>query len=75
MPPIALVGAGVIGSSWSFVFARAGFDVLVYDAHPGSAAKAVDFVRSALTDLESARPCFDGKSGCNPRSHKADAST
>ena len=52
MPPIALVGAGVIGSSWSFVFARAGFDVLVYDAHPGSAAKAVDFVRSALTDLK-----------------------
>jgi 3-hydroxyacyl-CoA dehydrogenase len=34
------------------VFARAGFDVSVYDAIAGSAAKAVDFVRSALDDLE-----------------------
>ena len=52
MTRIALVGAGVIGSSWSFVFARAGLDVFVQDAVPGSAAKALDFVRSALSDLE-----------------------
>ena len=52
MTRIALVGAGVIGSSWSFVFARAGLDVFVHDAVPGSAVKALDFVRSALSDLE-----------------------
>ncbi|MFZ2104674.1 MAG: 3-hydroxyacyl-CoA dehydrogenase [Roseiarcus sp.] len=47
-----MVGAGVIGSSWSFVFARAGLDVFVHDAVPGSAVKALDFVRTALSDLE-----------------------
>ena len=52
MTRIALVGAGVIGRSWSFVFARAGLDVFVHDAVPGSAVKALDFVRSALSDLE-----------------------
>ena len=52
MTRIALVGAGVIGSSWSFVFARAGLDDFVHDAVPGSAVKALDFVRSALSDLE-----------------------
>ena len=52
MTGIALVGAGVIGSSWSFVFARAGLDVFVHDAVPGSAVKALDFVRTALSDLE-----------------------
>ena len=38
MRRIALVGAGVVGSSWSVVFARAGFEVAVYDADAASAA-------------------------------------
>jgi 3-hydroxyacyl-CoA dehydrogenase len=31
MPRIAIIGAGIIGSSWSIVFARAGHDVQVFD--------------------------------------------
>ncbi|MGO8833082.1 MAG: 3-hydroxyacyl-CoA dehydrogenase [Roseiarcus sp.] len=51
MPHIALVGAGVVGSSWSLVFARAGFDVVIHDADAAAAGKAIDFLRSALADL------------------------
>ena len=51
MTHVALVGAGVVGASWSLVFARAGLDVAVYDADQGSAGRTVDFVRAALADL------------------------
>ncbi len=51
MTRVALIGAGVVGSSWSLVFARAGFEVVVYDADPNSAARTKDFVRKALSDL------------------------
>ncbi|MGC2783952.1 MAG: 3-hydroxyacyl-CoA dehydrogenase NAD-binding domain-containing protein [Roseiarcus sp.] len=36
MTRVALVGASVVGASWSLVFARAGFEVVVYDLDPGS---------------------------------------
>ena len=48
MTRVALVGAGVVGSSWSLVFARAGFEVSIYDADYASAERALDFVRTAL---------------------------
>ena len=32
MPKAAMVGAGLIGRSWSIVFARAGWDVALYDS-------------------------------------------
>jgi L-gulonate 3-dehydrogenase len=32
MPKIAVIGVGLIGRSWSIVFARAGWDVALYDA-------------------------------------------
>lgn len=34
MSHIAIVGAGLIGRAWAFVFARAGFDVRVWDKAP-----------------------------------------
>lgn len=33
MPTVAIVGAGIIGSSWALVFARAGWAVRVYARH------------------------------------------
>ena len=46
MTRVALVGAGVVGSSWSLVFARAGFDVAVYDADPARpAGRRTSFAR------------------------------
>jgi L-gulonate 3-dehydrogenase len=52
MTRVALVGAGVVGSSWSLVFARAGLDVVVHDSDPASAGRVIDYVRSALDDPE-----------------------
>lgn len=33
MPSVAIVGAGIIGSSWALVFARAGWEVRVFARH------------------------------------------
>jgi 3-hydroxyacyl-CoA dehydrogenase len=35
MSGVACIGAGTVGRAWSVVFARAGHDVMVYDALPG----------------------------------------
>ncbi|MBM3526251.1 MAG: 3-hydroxyacyl-CoA dehydrogenase, partial [Alphaproteobacteria bacterium] len=40
MARIAIVGAGIIGSSWALVFARAGHAVRVFD-HTGTARAAI----------------------------------
>ncbi len=48
---VAVVGCGVVGSSWALVFARAGLEVAVYDASAAAVQATVDFVRSALNDL------------------------
>jgi L-gulonate 3-dehydrogenase len=59
MSRIAVVGCGVVGSSWSLVFARAGFDVAVYDQSPAAVQDTLKFVRSALADL-AAQGLFSG---------------
>jgi 3-hydroxyacyl-CoA dehydrogenase len=51
MSRIAVVGCGVVGSSWSLVFARAGFEVAVHDASPAAVQGTLTFVRAALEDL------------------------
>ncbi len=43
MKKITLVGCGLVGGSWSLVFARAGFDVTLYDPAPASLQSALDF--------------------------------
>jgi L-gulonate 3-dehydrogenase len=51
MSRIAIVGCGVVGSSWSLVFARAGFEVAVFDRSPAAVDDTLKFVRAALEDL------------------------
>src|SRR5262245_24603448 len=53
MPRVAIVGSGLIGRSWAIVFARAGFDVALYDAASGVAEQARELVIAALRDPES----------------------
>lgn len=55
MSSIALIGSGVVGSSWSLVFARAGIDVVVHDPDRASAERAIDYVRSAMSDPEASK--------------------
>jgi 3-hydroxyacyl-CoA dehydrogenase len=53
---IAIVGCGVVGSSWALVFSRAGFEVSIYDASPGVQQEALDFVRASLSSLSAQGP-------------------
>jgi len=50
---VALVGAGLVGAGWAIVFARAGSQVLLYDAQPAQVARALERIAASLADLES----------------------
>lgn len=52
MATIAVLGTGVVGSSWALVFARAGYEVRVFDISEAALAATTTFVRNALLDLE-----------------------
>ncbi len=54
MERIAVVGAGLIGSAWAMVFARAGHPVRIWDPAPGAAEAAMAVVRARLADLQAA---------------------
>ena len=51
---IAVVGAGLVGSGWAIVFARAGLPVALYDSEPGAAERARGIVADRLDDLRDA---------------------
>ena len=48
---ISIVGCGLIGQGWATVFARAGFQVSLYDAGEGRAQDALDGMKVRLADL------------------------
>src|SRR5690349_4357602 len=51
MPCVAIIGSGLIGRAWAMVFARAGWDVAMYDAVDGVAGKALALVAEGLNEL------------------------
>ena len=51
MPTIAIVGAGLIGRAWANVFARAGWQVRLWDPEPGVRAQAPGLVSDSLAEL------------------------
>ena len=52
MPTAAIVGAGLIGCSWAHVFARAGWEVRVWDAAEAQRSSATHRIAESLRDLE-----------------------
>ncbi len=54
MSRVAIVGAGFIGRAWSIVFARAGFDVQIWDPFPEAVAGSRDFIAARLPELREA---------------------
>lgn len=54
MTKIAVIGAGLIGRAWSIVFARAGFDVALWDPFPQQVAAAQAFIAERLPELQDA---------------------
>jgi 3-hydroxyacyl-CoA dehydrogenase len=51
MPRVAVIGSGLIGRAWAMVFARAGWDVAMYDAIEGVADTALGLVAEGLDKL------------------------
>ena len=51
---IAVVGAGLVGSGWAIVFARAGYAVSLYDSAPGAAERSHALIGERLNDLREA---------------------
>jgi L-gulonate 3-dehydrogenase len=51
MTKVAVVGAGLIGRSWSIVFARAGFQVNLWDPFPRQTEAALTFIADRLPEL------------------------
>lgn len=51
---IAVVGAGLIGRAWSIVFARAGFQVALWDQFPQQVTQALAFIADRLPELKAA---------------------
>ncbi len=54
MTQVAVIGAGLIGRAWSIVFARAGFDVALWDPYPQQVDAALAFIGERLPELEEA---------------------
>ena len=51
MPRMAVIGAGLIGRAWAIVFARAGWEVALYDSVAGVADDALALIRESLAEL------------------------
>jgi 3-hydroxyacyl-CoA dehydrogenase len=52
MPRVAVIGAGLIGRSWSIVFARVGWDVALFDAAADAIEPACAMVARGLAELK-----------------------
>uniref|UniRef100_UPI0039080BFE 3-hydroxyacyl-CoA dehydrogenase n=1 Tax=Muricoccus harenae TaxID=2692566 RepID=UPI0039080BFE len=56
---VAVVGSGLIGRSWGMIFARAGWQVRLWDPVSGVAAAAVSLCADGLRDLAAQGLCAD----------------
>jgi L-gulonate 3-dehydrogenase len=48
----SIIGAGLVGRAWAFVFARAGGEVVLHDANPRALEQALELIDANLADLE-----------------------
>ncbi len=54
MTTVAVIGAGLIGRAWTIVFARAGFEVRLWDQLPQQTTQAMTFIADRLPELRAA---------------------
>jgi 3-hydroxyacyl-CoA dehydrogenase len=52
MEKTAIIGCGFIGRAWALSFARAGYEVAMWDPDSGQGAKALQFIAGIAGDLE-----------------------
>ena len=72
---IACIGAGTVGRSWAVVFARAGHDVMIWDADPRAMAQARAAIATTLAGLADAGALDDPSATLTRISHAADLET
>lgn len=48
---VAIIGSGVVGQAWTILFARAGFNVNLFDIAEGQAQKALEHIRNDKVPL------------------------
>lgn len=51
---VGVIGAGLVGSAWAIVFARAGHDVAMFDAVEGAAERSLEVIADRLRTLKAA---------------------
>jgi L-gulonate 3-dehydrogenase len=51
MDQVAIIGAGLIGRAWAIVFARAGWNVALYDSAPSQRAQAPSLIANSLAEM------------------------
>lgn len=51
---VAIIGTGLIGRGWAAAFARAGWQVALWDGAEGAADTALGYVRTTLADMQEA---------------------
>ncbi len=51
MARVAIIGSGFIGRGWAISYARAGHDVVLWDAVPGAPDQAIDYIAGVMPDL------------------------
>lgn len=51
---VGVIGAGLIGSAWAIVFARAGHNVAMFDAVDGAAERGLEVIADRLRTLKAA---------------------
>ncbi|KDM66095.1 3-hydroxyacyl-CoA dehydrogenase [Acidiphilium sp. JA12-A1] len=49
---VGVIGAGLVGSAWAIVFARAGHDVAMFDAVEGAAERSLEVIADRLRTLK-----------------------
>jgi 3-hydroxyacyl-CoA dehydrogenase len=52
MARIAIVGSGFVGRAWAITFTRGGHEVALWDEDHAAPARAIDFIRGVLPELE-----------------------
>ncbi len=52
MSKVVIIGSGLIGRAWAIVFARAGWQTILYDSDPSSMTMALDDIRSRARELQ-----------------------
>ena len=69
MTNVAVIGAGLIGRAWSIVFARAGFEVSLWDQFPLQTTQAMAFIADRLPELREAGLLADAPEAVLARIH------